>query len=59
MRQIALGQIRNPLEVVVAGIAEVSGAEAEKDRDRAAIPALILQVIGAVFGAHLQERRNE
>ena len=43
----------------MAGIAEVSGAEAEKDRDGAAIPALVLQVIGAVLGAHLQERRNE
>lgn len=37
-----LGDVGNPLEVVVAGVAEVSRAETEEDGDRAAVAALVL-----------------
>lgn len=52
-RQLAGQQVGDALEVVVARVAEVRGAEAEEHGHRAAVPALVLQQIGAVFGAHL------
>lgn len=52
-RQLSLGDIRNSLEIVVAGIAEMSGAETEEDGDGAAISAFVLQKVRSVFGAHL------
>ena len=41
----------------MAGVAEVGGAEAEEDGDGAAVATLVLQVVGAVLGTHLE--RNE
>lgn len=46
-------QVGNALEVVVAGVAKVRGAKAKEHGHRAAVTALVLQQIGAVFGAHL------
>ena len=37
----------------MAGVAEVGGAEAEEDGDRAAVAALVLQVVRAVLRTHL------
>ena len=37
----------------MAGVTEVSGAEAEEDGDGAAISALVLQVVSPVLGTHL------
>ena len=37
----------------MAGVTEVSGAEAEEDGDRAAVSALVFQVVRPVLGAHL------
>lgn len=52
-RQVARQQVGDSLKVVVAGVAEVRGAETEEHRHRTAVPALVLQQVGAVFGAHL------
>ena len=41
----------------MAGVAEVGGAEAEEDGDRAAVAALVLQVVGAVLWTHLGRGR--
>jgi len=49
-------EIRELLEVVVTGVAEVSAAEAEEDGHRATVAALVLQEVGAVFGTHLSAR---
>jgi len=54
LRQFGLGHVGDPLEVVVAGVAEVSRAEAEEDGDGAAVAALVLEVVGAVLRAHLR-----
>ena len=51
--QLLLRDAGHPLEVVVAGVTEVRRAEAEEDRHRAAVPALILQEVCAVLGTHL------
>jgi len=56
LRQLGFGDVGDPLEVVVAGVAEVSGAEAEEDGDGAAVAALVLQVVGAVLRTHLSPR---
>lgn len=37
----------------MASVAEVRGAEAEEHGHGAAVPALVLQQVGAVLGAHL------
>lgn len=41
-RELLLGQVGNPLEVVVAGVAEVGCSEAEEDCHGAAVAALVL-----------------
>ena len=56
LRQFGLGHVRDPLEVVVAGVAEVSSAEAEEDGDGATVPTLVLQIVGPVLWAHLGAR---
>ena len=53
-----LGQLRlhnagQTLEVVVAGVAEVGGAETEVDGNRATVAALVLQEICPVLGTNL------
>merc|ERR1719510_2515612 len=35
--ELGLGNVCNSLEVIVTGVTEVSGAEAEEDSDRAAV----------------------
>ena len=55
--QLCLGNVGDPLEVIVTGVAEVRRAEAEEDGDRAAIPALVLQVVSPVLGTHLSLNR--
>jgi len=59
MRKLLLGDAGHPLEVVVAGVAEVRGAEAEEHGHRAAVPALVLQEVCAVLGAHLVTSQQE
>ena len=54
--QVRLGQVGHPLKVVVTRVAEVGRAEAEEDGHRAAVAALVLEIIGAVFGTHLSLR---
>lgn len=56
MGQLLLRDTGHPLEVVVAGVAEVRGAEAEEDSHRAAVPAFVLQEVCAVLGAHLRKK---
>ena len=51
--QLGLGQVSHSLEIVVTGVAEMGRAEAEEHGDGATVSALVLQVVGAVFGAHL------
>ena len=46
------------LEVVVTGVAEVGRPEAEEDGHRAAVAALVLQVVRAVLRAHLGLKDN-
>merc|ERR1719219_84337 len=53
LRELRFGNVSNSLEVIVTGVTEVSGAEAEEDCDRAAVSALVLQVVRPVLGAHL------
>lgn len=53
MGQFLFGDTGHPLEVIVAGIAEVCGAKAEENSHRAAVPAFILQEVCAMLGAHL------
>lgn len=55
MGQLFLGDAGHPLEVVMAGVAEVRGAEAEENRHGAAVPALVLKEVGAMLGAHLNQ----
>lgn len=55
MGQFLLRDTSHPLEVVMAGVAEVCGAEAEENSHRAAVPAFILKEVGAMLGAHLVE----
>ena len=51
--KIGFGNICDPLKVVVTGVTEMGGAEAEEHSDGAAIAALVLEEVGAVFRAHL------
>ena len=57
--QLLFGDTGHPLEVVVAGVAEVRGAEAEENSHRAAVPTFIFQEVCAVFGAHLETIKEE
>lgn len=53
VRQLRPRYAGQPLEVIVARVAEVRRAEAEEHGDGAAVAALVLQKVGAVLGAHL------
>jgi len=46
--QLGLGHVRDPLEVVVAGVAEVGGAEAEEDGHGAAVPGIVCKRVDEV-----------
>ena len=54
VRQQVLHRAHHRVDVVVADLAEVRGAEAEIDGHRAAVAALVLEVIHAVLRAHLR-----
>lgn len=54
-----LGELRfrgagDTLEIIVAGVAEVSGTKAEVDSHRTAVATLVLQKVSAMFRTHLQ-----
>lgn len=51
--QEVLRQFGDVTEVLVARVAEVRRAEAEEHGHRAAVAALVLEVVGSVAGAHL------
>ena len=53
MGQLLFGDTGHPLEVIMAGVAEVSGAKAEEYSHRAAVPAFILKEVCAMLGTHL------
>ena len=53
LRQLRLGRAGDSLEVVVAGVAEMGGPEAEVDSHRTAVATLVLQEVGPVLRAHL------
>ncbi len=59
MGQFLFGDTGHPLEVIMAGVAEVCGAKAEENSHRAAVPAFIFQEVCAMLGAHLMEIREE
>lgn len=59
MGQLLLGDAGHPLEVIVAGVAEVCGAKAEENSHRAAVPAFILQEVCAMLGAHLVRSKQQ
>lgn len=46
-------QVGDSLKVVVASVAKVRSSEAEEHSYRTAITALVLEQVGAMFGAHL------
>lgn len=58
MGQLFLGDTGHPLEVIMAGVAEVCGAKAEENSHRAAVPTFILKEIRAMLRAHLTEKNN-
>lgn len=49
MGQLFLGDTGHPLEVIMAGVAEVCGAKAEENSHRAAVPTFILKEIRAML----------
>jgi len=53
LRQLSLGNICHPLEVVVAAIAEVCCSKAEEDCHAAAVSTLVFQVVGPMLRTHL------
>ena len=53
LRQFVFGNIGYTLEVIMAGIAKMGSAETEKHCHTATVSALVLQVVGPVFGTHL------
>jgi len=56
--QFVFGQVGDALEVVMAGVAEVGGAEAEENCHRATVTALVLQEVGSVLMDFWGENRN-
>ena len=53
MGQFLLRDTGHPLEVIMAGIAEVCSAKAEENSHGAAVPTFILEEVCAMLGAHL------
>ena len=51
--QLCLGNVGDPLEVIMTGVAEVRRAETEEDGHRATVPTLVLQVVSPVLRTHL------
>lgn len=58
MGQLLFGDTGHPLEVVVAGVAEVCGAEAEENSHGAAVPTFVLEEVCAMLGAHLMGKNS-
>lgn len=52
--QLSLGYRCDSLEVIMAGVTEVGGTEAEKDSDRATVATLVFQEICPMLWTHLQ-----
>lgn len=52
--QLSLGYRCDSLEVIMAGVTEVGGTEAEKDSDRATVATLVFQEIRPMLWTHLQ-----
>jgi len=53
LRQLGLGNICHPLEIIMAAIAEVCRSKAEEDCHAAAVTALVFQVIRPMLRTHL------
>lgn len=53
MRKILLGYSCHPLELFMTWVTEVCCTEAEEHGHGAAVAALVLQEVSAMFGAHL------
>lgn len=53
MGQLSLGYGRDSLEVVMAGVTEVGGTEAEKYSHRATVATLVFQEIRPMLWTHL------
>ena len=51
--QFIFGHICDPLKIIMASVTEMSGAETEKYRYRAAIATFIFKVVCPMFWAHL------
>lgn len=58
MRQLFFWDTGHPLEVIMTGIAKMRCPEAEEHSHGATVTAFILQEIGPVFGAHLQQKES-
>lgn len=54
--QLSLGYRCDSLEVIMAGVTEVGGTEAEKDSDRATVATLVFQEIRPMLWTHLGPR---
>jgi hypothetical protein len=54
VRKIALADVSNSLEIVVASVAEMRRPEAEKNGHRTAVTAFVLEEISSVLGTHLR-----
>jgi hypothetical protein len=48
--QLVFGEIGDPLEVIMARIAEVGRSKAEENRHRTTVAALVLKKVGSVLG---------
>lgn len=57
--QLGLGYGNQPLEFVMAWVAEVGGSEAEIDGNRAAITTLVFQEVHTVLGTDLYIHRSK
>merc|ERR1712106_7404 len=51
--QLSFWNVGHALEIVVTGIAEVGGTETEEHGHRATVATLVLQIVRAMFWAHL------
>ena len=57
-RQVVFGDVGHSLKVLVTGVAEMRGAEAEEDGDGTAVATLVLEEVGTVLSAHLNKTQH-
>ena len=57
--QLRLGYGNQPLEVVMAWVAEVGGSKAKVDSNRTAVATLVLQEVNTVLGTDLYTQSNK